>query len=157
MTRISRFRAASFATVLLLAALAACSDAPTGATLGAETAGPALTTYPAPTLSVSNSGGYPLISWSALAGATSYSVELVQNRTEIVKATFATSTSVYTYPLGSTTGTSYLDTSNAYTGSSMCTSYGTYVTVMNRYTYRVRAHFVDGTSVASIAAPVAPC
>jgi hypothetical protein len=158
MNRNSHFRAARLACVLLLAgALAACSEAPTGTMPGARPAHPLLTTYPAPTLSVSNSGGYPLISWTALAGASSYSVALIENRTTIDKATFNSTTQVFTYPLGSTTGTSFLDSSHAYTGSSFCSSYGTYTTVMTRYTYRVTATFVDGSSTASISAPLAPC
>ena len=142
--------------VLALLSFAAC-DTSRSPTAAEPAAAPRLSTYPAPTLTVTNSGGYPLISWSALAGATSYSVVLRKVRTEIDKATFASQSTTYDYPLGSTAGTSFLDTANAYTGRSNCTSYGTYKTVMLTYTYRVTATFPDGTSTGTVAAPVGPC
>jgi hypothetical protein len=147
-----------FAAVLLLgAALAACSDAPTPVAPSAADAPAALNTYPAPVASVSNSGGTPLISWSALAGATSYSITEVIIETETNRQTAESNSWRYETALGSTTGTSFLDTSNAYTGDWMC-SYNNYPIVL-RYSYRyeIVATFSGGTSKTSIAAPVASC
>lgn len=146
-----------FAAVLLLAgALAACSDLPTGAAASAEHAAAAMN-YPAPVLSVTNSGGYPLISWSALTGATSYTVTQVIIETATNRQTTESNSWRYETLLGSTTGTSFLDTSNAHTGKSVC-SYTNYPMVY-RYTYRyeVTATFSGGTSMSSIFAPIAPC
>jgi hypothetical protein len=142
--------------VLALLSFGAC-DTGRSPTAAEAVAAPRLSTYPAPSPTVTNSGGYPLISWSALAGATSYSVVLWKQRTEIDKATLASPTTDFYYALGSTSGTSFLDTANAYTGKSRCTSYGTYKTVMLVYTYQVTATFPDGTSTGSVAAPVGPC
>lgn len=146
-----------FAAVLLLAgSLAACADVPTGAVATAEDMTAAMN-YPAPVASVSNSGGTPLISWSALAGATSYSVTEVIIETKTNRETAESSQWRYETPLGSTTGTSYLDTSNTYTGVSLC-SYLNYPIVL-RYSYRyeITATFSGGRSKTSIAAPVAQC
>src|SRR6476620_5876833 len=66
------------AALLALLATAAC-DTPT-ATPAARQPGqtPArFTLSPATGLSVTNSGGYPLISWTAPAGATSFKVSLI--------------------------------------------------------------------------------
>ncbi len=142
------------AAVLALALLGAC-DAPTTAP-ETQFEGSARR-LDAPVVTVTNSGGYPLISWSAVAGATSYSVVLQKTRTIIDKATFATESQSWDYPLGSTGGTSFLDTSNAYTGKFNCTSYGTYTTVWMRYRYIVTATSATETSSTVAAAPVAPC
>ncbi len=154
----NRFRTSSrFLALLLAGVLAACSDAPTGAIPSAADQPAALNTYPAPVASVSNSGGTPLISWSALVGATSYSVTEVIIETETNRETAESSQWRYETPLGSTTGNSYLDTSNTYTGVSLC-SYLNYPIVL-RYSYRyeITATFPGGTSKTSIAAPVAQC
>lgn len=147
----------TLAAVLLLAATAACSDAPTAVAPSAADAPAALNTYPAPVVSVTNSGGTPLISWGALAGATSYSVTEVIIETETNRQTAESNQWRYETPLGSTTGTSFLDTSNAYTGKSLC-SYSNYPIVL-RYSYRyeVTATFSGGTSTTSVFAPIAPC
>ncbi len=142
--------------VLALLALGAC-DTTRSPTAPEPAATPHFNTNPAPSPTVTNSGGYPLISWSALAGATSYSVVLREYRHEFDQATFASQTQNYDYPLGSTAGTSFLDTANAYTGNTTCTSYGTYTTVFVGYTYRVTATFPDGTTTGTVPAPVAPC
>ncbi|HEU0079469.1 MAG TPA: hypothetical protein VFQ76_17565 [Longimicrobiaceae bacterium] len=142
--------------VLALVSLGAC-DTTRSPTATEPAASPHFNTNPAPAPTVTNSGGYPLISWSALAGASSYSIVLRKVRTEIDKATFASQSQTYDYPLGSTEGTSFLDTANTYTGKSSCTSYGTYKTVILMYTYRVTATFPDGTTTGTVAAPVAPC
>ena len=132
--------------VLALVALGACDAAVNPAAPDPAAARPlGVVAMSSPT--VTNSGGYPLISWAALAGATSYSVVLRNQRTVIDKATFATQTQDFDYPLGSTTGTSFLDSAHAYTGKNRCTSYGTYTIVITVYTYRVTATFPDGTSV----------
>lgn len=145
------------AAVLLLGALAACADAPTAPLATAENAPAALSSHPAPTLSVSNSGGYPLISWAALSGATSYSVSLLVYESQTNRETAESVSWTDVYPLGSTTGTSYWDTAHAYTGVSRC-SYTAYPWVTRiTYRYQVVATFADGTSESFIAAPVAQC
>lgn len=142
--------------VLALIAFGACDTARNPAAPDPAATRPLAVVAMSP-LTVTNSGGYPLISWSAAAGATSYSVVLRKQRTEIDRATFATQTQDYDYPLGSTAGTSFLDSVDAYTGKDRCISYGTYKTVMTVYTYRVTATFPDGTSVGTVSAPVGPC
>lgn len=147
------------AAVLLLAvALAACSDAPTGAVIAPDHRPAALNTLPAPSPFVSHSGGSPLISWSALSGATSYSVNLV---TTIYTAnpwqTYVSGD--WTLLVGTTTGTSQLDGARSVTYAYTCqqpndhefSSTDTYV-----YQYEVIAHFPTGTSSARVYAPVAP-
>lgn len=151
-----RIRVRSGIAMLALLALGAC-DTTRSPTAPGPAATPRFNTNPAPSPTVTNSGGYPLISWSALAGATSYSVVLRNQRTLIDKATLATQTQDFDYPLGSTTGTSFLDSAHPYTGKSRCTSYGTYTTVWTMYTYRVTATFPDGTTTGTVTAPVAPC
>lgn len=143
------------AAVLLVAALAACSDAPTGAAITAADEPAAFNT--APTVTVTNSGGYPLISWGALAGATSYTVVYNRYVTIIQKPSFDTSTEEYDLTLTTTTATSYLDTGRTYTGDTKCTSYGTYQTRITQYRYRVTATYPTGSATSEIAAPVSPC
>lgn len=144
----TRFR--SFATALLLAgALTACSDAPTASAPDSPLAipganGPALNTAPSIT-SVTNSGGYPLISWNAVPGAISYTVHLI---------TFTTLDGQYLNhwfaPLTTTTATSYLDTDNPWTGAYACSS--GYYNELERgevghwYEYSVQANFSSGSS-----------
>jgi hypothetical protein len=154
MKRLNVSRAASAAAIALLAA---CSDAPTAAVIPADTGPAAMNTYPAPALSVSNSGGYPLISWSALAGATSYEVVLTTTETETNRVTTESNSWTYHDVLGSTTGTSFLDTAHAYTGKSMCSYLNYPIVTRYAYRYRVTATFSGGTSVSTVAAPVAPC
>jgi hypothetical protein len=144
--------AAWAATALLLAA---CSDSPTAGRTAAAPRGPALDA--APTVTVTNSGGYPLISWNALSGATDYTVTYVESRTIIYKPSLDTANESYEATLTRTTGTSYLDTAHAYTGDTMCTSYGTYQTRITNYRYRVTAYYPTGTASTLVSAPVSPC
>jgi hypothetical protein len=72
---------------------------------------------PGPVMTVTNSGGFPLISWNALPGATSYSVYLVTYNAD---RTGYASTRTFSL-VGTTTGTSWLDTWRSYTGQSQCT------------------------------------
>lgn len=144
------------AAILLLAgALAACSDAPTAAVIDVADQPAALNT--APTVTVTNSGGYPLISWGALSGVTRYTVEYVRDQTRIIKATFETEQVQYVTEIANTTDTSYLDSARAYTGDTQCTSYGTFETRMTWYRYRVIAYYPTGTASTVVAAPVSPC
>ncbi|HEX8273421.1 MAG TPA: hypothetical protein VF615_12340 [Longimicrobiaceae bacterium] len=146
------------AALLLMAALAACSDAPTGATITAAEPVAAPRFNAAPTVTVTNSGGYPLISWGALAGATSYSVV---NKTRYVtvmngKAYGSTSNRL----VGSTTGTSLVDSVFSYTGVSSCTFYFTgepSYTENQSQSYVVTATFASGTSTTTVDAPIAEC
>lgn len=137
------------AAVLLMTALAACSDAPTGATITAADQPAAFNT--APTVTVTNSGGYPLISWGALAGATSYSVVHKARWVHLINGRPYASTS--TRPVGSTTGTSLSDSTFIYTGVSQCI----YEDETQRHEYVVTATFSSGTSTTTVDAPIAEC
>jgi hypothetical protein len=142
------------AAVLALALLAGCDAAVTVPETRFEGSARRLA---APAVTVTNSGGYPLISWSALTGATSYSVELVIHETHTNRETTEGTTWTGVYPLGSTTGTSFLDSSNPYTGVNRC-SYLNYPWVTRYfYYYRVTATFPDGSAATTVAAPVAQC
>jgi hypothetical protein len=143
------------AVLLLVAALAACSDAPTGAAITA--ADHPATFNIAPTVTVTNSGGYPLISWGALAGATSYTVARNENATIIYKATLDSRDEVIDTPLTTTTATSYLDVARTYTGDTSCVAYGTYQSRITLFRYRVTANYPTGTATTYVAAPISPC
>jgi hypothetical protein len=164
--KINRIRAAARAAALLLVAtLAACADAPTGATEAAGTApephGPQANVSAFSTVTVTNSGGYPLVSWSPVAGATSYTVNLVTTwfhttwRGDTAKRSFRQAK-------GSTTGTSLLDTSRVYSGDISCTRpadypYGPNDTYTEYYEYEVVAQLAGGTSTQRAYAPVGEC
>jgi hypothetical protein len=151
----NRPRTALRAVALLLAgALAACSDAPTALVTAADQPA-ALNT--APTVTVTNSGGNPLISWSALAGATSYTVAYNEYVTIIYKPSLNTGSEELDLPLTTTTATSYLDTGRTWTGDNSCTAYGTYQTRIKQFRYRVTANYPTGTATTFVAAPVSPC
>jgi len=154
MKRLNLARAAACAAVVLLAA---CGDVPTASVATAESGEAALNTYPAPVLSVSNSGGQPLVSWSALSGATSYTVVLITNESHTNRETTESTSTTWTDALGSTTSTSFLDTVHPHTGAVRC-SYLNYPWVTRySYHYRVTATFAGGTSTSMVMAPVAPC
>lgn len=141
------------AALMLAAALAACGDAPTAPL--AEAGPAALNT--APSATVTNSGGNPLISWAALAGAVSYGVVLVEVETETNRQTAESSSYTWQYPVGTTTATSLLDTARGYTGTSMC-SYSNYPIVTRiTYRYRVTATYANGSAASMVMAPVAQC
>jgi hypothetical protein len=115
--------------------------------------------YPLPVAaaSVSNSGGVPLVSWSALAGASSYTVTLVHSI--IVTSRVEPSWSEdETELVGGTTGTSVLDPARAYTGVSECRrDFPNSTTRRDLYRYHVAATFPTGTSTRIVHAPVADC
>jgi hypothetical protein len=140
------------ALLLLAVALAACSDTPTGTVITAADQPASLNT--APTVTVTNSGGNPLISWGALAGATSYSV-VYRSVYTMYNGTIYRSQSNQT--LGSTSGTSWLDTTKSYIGVSSC--FWDYGTEWERTTqhYVVTATFASGTSTTTVDAPVSDC
>jgi hypothetical protein len=150
----SRPRATFCAAALLLAGvLAACSDAPTGAVISVADRPAAFNT--APTVTVTNSGGTPLISWGALAGATSYSVVYRTLYRNMYDGQVYGSSNSRT--LGSTSGTSWLDTTNSYTGVSSCFwGYGTEWERISGH-YAVTATFASGTSTTTVDAPVVDC
>ena len=96
------------------------------------------------TLTVTNSGGHPLLSWNASPGATGYTVSRIRwsYSSRLAKA------------IATTTGTSYLDWTRAYTGDWDCTSQET--GVFYWYQYEVVAHLPNGPSVVAQAeAPIA--
>ena len=121
-------------------------------------AAPRFNTYPGPTgLTVTNSGGHPLISWNAAPGATSYTVRLI---------TFYTQNGQYSGRgftfLSTTTGTSYLDTEHGYTGVYECPGVDTGMgeTYGYWYEYSVQAHYPHGSSSVDYSrhyAPIAGC
>ena len=115
-----RFSILRGAAVLALAALAGCDspvEAP-GHQVQASDQTTLRTTLPAPSItSVTNSGGHPLITWNAVAGATSYTVSLL---------TYTTLNGAYQSrgirTLTTTPATSYLDAAHAWTGEHTCSS-----------------------------------
>lgn len=119
----------------------------------------AKTLYPlrAPAPSVTNSGGTPLISWSALPAATSYSVDLVYT----IKVTSRTDpgwSEEDITPLGTTTGTSFSDTGHPWTGVSSCyATWPDYSTRRDTWRYRVTATYPTGSTFTFVAAPVGDC
>jgi hypothetical protein len=102
--------------------------------------------YPLPGISwysLTNSGGHPLISWNAVPGATSYSVELITYDTQNGQYQRR-----YFSPLATITATSYHATEHTYTGVYECTSYedpwgGTYGAW---YEYAIFVNYPNGRS-----------
>jgi hypothetical protein len=140
------------AAALLLAVLAACSDAPTGTGITAADQPAALNAAPT-SLTVTNSGGHPLISWTAAPGAISYTIQLITYNTldgQYQNRSFAT--------LGTTTGTSYL-TSHTWTGEYSC-SMGViderYGEPGRWFEYSVQANYSGGSSDPDAARHYAP-
>jgi hypothetical protein len=138
------------ASVLSFAALAGCDSPTAGAADGRNPVQPRYT-LPVATISVTDSGGYPLVSWGAVAGATSYTVNLITYNT----LNGAYQSRGFTL-LTNTTGTSYLD-SHAWTGSYQCDGPegpdGN--TRGHWYEYEVVSNFPTGTSSARHYAPIA--
>ncbi|HEU0079470.1 MAG TPA: hypothetical protein VFQ76_17570 [Longimicrobiaceae bacterium] len=130
--------------VLALLATGACESAPAPTAPDPAAARPVAGI--GTTLTVTNSGGRPLLSWNASPGATSYTVQLIR----------WTYSSRLVRTVGTTTGTSYLDTTwrYYYTGDWDCTSQET--GVFYWYQYEVVAHLPNGPSVVAQAeAPIA--
>ncbi len=151
-----RIRVRSGIVVLALLALGAC-DTTRSPTAVEAPAAPRFNTYPGPTgLTVTNSGGHPLISWNAALGATSYTVQLItffaQNGQYLGRG--------FTF-VANTTGTSYLDTAQDYTGVYECTTVdGEDKPYSYWYEYSVQAHYPDGSSSVDYSrhfAPIAWC
>ncbi|HEX6040299.1 hypothetical protein [Longimicrobium sp.] len=147
MMRLNRARAAA---LMLVAALAACADAPTAAPAIAADQPPSLDVYPAPVVSVTNSGGHPLISWSALTGATRYDVaQLVTGMMDNFQ-TMEHRQWTDTIPLYSGTSTSYLDAYSTWTSALMCTATVGDERYRWYYHYLVTATFANGTSSTQV-------
>lgn len=128
--------------VLALLASGACESAPAPTAPDPAAARPVAGI--GTTLTVTNSGGNPLLSWNASPGATSYTVSRIRwsYSSRMAKA------------IATTTGTSYLDVFRAYTGDPDCTSQET--GVFYWYQYEVLATSPTGTSVVAQAeAPIA--
>jgi Dual-action HEIGH metallo-peptidase len=122
--------------------------------------------YPIPgpgSYSVTSSGGYPLVNWSAASGATSYTVTLITYEYNVDQYGQEWYQGRWFTQLGTTTATSYLDTSASYTGVAYCDyqdPFDPWGTSMKRnwYEYAVQATYPNGTShidYARIYAPVA--
>lgn len=137
-----RYRFFRGLAVLALLATGACESAP-APTASDPAARPVAGT--GPTLTVTNSGGRPLLSWNASPGATSYTVQLIRwsYSSRLVRT------------VGTTTGTSYLDTTwrYSYTGDWDCTSQESRIYYW--YDYQIVANSPSGSvPVASAQAPV---
>jgi hypothetical protein len=149
----NRTSIARLAAVLSLAAAAACDNTPTATPAAPDTriTRPAFT-LPVAQITVTDSGGTPLVGWAAVTGATSYTVRLITYNTQngaYVNRFFQT--------LTSTTGTSYLDTGNSYTGVYQCTDGYEGPDGIERghwYEYEVVSVFPTGTSSARHYAPI---
>lgn len=153
----NRTRAPFLVTALLVSAgLAACSDTPTGALVPVADAPPVFYTAPQPT--VTSSGGHPLISWPAVAGATGYTVRYFYiHVTHMYDGNEEYRGETY-FPVGTTAATSISDTVLSYTGSPQCwfPNYTTGFEILT-YQYEVTAHFAGGSSTGYAYAPVGPC
>jgi Dual-action HEIGH metallo-peptidase len=106
-------------------------------------------------LSVTNSGGYPLISWSAPLDATSFTVRLINYISVDGNYRSRGFTAV-----GTTTGTSQLDSENPYTGlHDKCGVEGPDGSIWGGwYEYGVVAQYANGSSgEARIYAPIGEC
>jgi hypothetical protein len=149
-----RFTLRGGAVLLALLSAAACGETPTASNAPRTPVPVHFTVTPATGLSVTNSGGYPLIGWTAPAGATSFTIRLISYNT--VNGAY---TRRFFSTLGTTTGTSYLDTANAYTGSYMkCDDEGPDGNIYGGWwEYEVVSNFPDGTSSARIYAPIGEC
>lgn len=120
-----------------------------------------VTRYPLPGpsgLSVTSSSGTPLVSWNAVTGATGYTVSLITFNT--VNGNYQNH---YYTTLGTTTGTSYLDIDNVYTGVYECNwdlGWPEGETQGVWYEYAVQATYANGTSPILYSrhyAPIAQC
>ncbi|HLL48454.1 MAG TPA: hypothetical protein VK399_17260 [Longimicrobiaceae bacterium] len=138
--------------MLAILALGAC-DTTRSPTAVEAPAAPRFNTYPGPTgLTVTNSGGHPLISWNAATGATSYTVQLItffaQNGQYLGRS--------FTF-VANTTGASYLDATQDYTGVYECTAVDGEDKPYNFwYEYSVQAHYPDGSSSVDYSRHFAP-
>ncbi|HKP77434.1 MAG TPA: M57 family metalloprotease [Longimicrobiaceae bacterium] len=106
-------------------------------------------------LSVTNSGGSPLIGWSAPLDATSFTVRLINYNS--VNGNYQNR---FFSPVGTTTGTSLLDSENAYTGlHDKCGVEGPDGNIYGGwYEYGIVAQYANGSSAeARIYAPIGEC
>jgi hypothetical protein len=119
-----------------------------------------VTRYPDRTaVTVMNDFGTPLVSWSAVTGATGYNVDLVET-IRVTDSSRNTTTDVWEWPVAvGTTGTSAWDTDpeHAWTGASTCTFFQGSTRITRTTRYRVTATFPVGTTAADAPAPVASC
>jgi hypothetical protein len=108
---------------------------------------------PAPAPWTSSVGSTPQVAWSALVGAQGYTVTL--HRTDEVYNSMGQviSSTTQVFPVGTTTGTSILDSGRTHTGVSRCYD-GTNGIIMD---YLVQATFPTGNRTGAVAAPVANC
>lgn len=116
-----------------------------------------LVRYPVkPAVTVTNSGGSPLVSWGAIPGATGYTVELKET-IRVMDQYRNTTENTWLSPVGTTTGTSLLDGFSSWTGVSTCTETVGAERVTRITRYRVTAQFPAGTTNNEAPAPVASC
>ncbi|HEX8905946.1 MAG TPA: M57 family metalloprotease [Longimicrobiaceae bacterium] len=113
--------------------------------------------YPVnPVVSVDYSSGNPVVSWNAIAGATDYTVELLWQN-QVRNQDWETSENTSVVPVGTTTGTSVVDTNFAYTGQFTCSRMMGDEFYTATTWYRVTANFPAGTTVTKVLAEVASC
>jgi hypothetical protein len=144
-------------TAALLAMLgAAACDTPTESPAARTPAqAPHFTLAAVTGLSVTNSGGHPLIAWTPPAGATSFTVSFINYNT--VNGAYRSRSIT---ALGTTTASSYLDASRPYTGSyTKCEIEAPDGSTRGGwYEYQVVANYPTGSSLENrIYAPVSPC
>ena len=122
-----------------------------------QTATRTLYPLPIPTVTVTSSGGTPLVGWSALTGASGYTVKEL-NTVSVRSKVEPSWSDTYTRTVGTTTGTSILDTGATYTGVSSCfDEFPDNTTRTERWQYEVTAQFPTGTTKRLVAAPVGYC
>jgi hypothetical protein len=114
----------------------------------------------APSVTVADQGGVPIVSWNALNGATLYWVDLVVTYEEIDDG--MNTAIIYDQTrdgIASTSGTSVQDTQHPYTGADRCVRWsGWTTTASDVYYYEAMAVFPDGINsrLVRVPAPVAP-
>ena len=104
--------------------------------------------YPLPAAwpSATDQGGVPLVTWAAVPAATHYTLVL-EHRYRTVARDRQTWTSVQEFPLGTFTGTSFLDAAQSWTGENVCNyPSADYPIDEVRASYVITAHFTTGTS-----------
>lgn len=107
-------------------------------------------------VSVTQQGDHPFLSWGGLSDASSYDVILVVHST--TEDYNGSSSETREYVSGTTTATSWLDTINPYTGQTYCSYASGWTATTEYYYYMVRTRFPSGaTDGHYVPAPVGNC